>query len=245
MAPKDKTVFLDPLDVSEFINQPGAGDPGFTKDVIDILGNAGDPSDGFDALLQGAGVLVDAWDAAVAAADSDLDALLALNQHTDTAPLDNSFAAFEGTIPYGEGLVSAATQLTPPQLLELPLTADMVAGGIVAPATQSQVDLGTLKLGATPLAVLLGTGNPVKAGISGISNVSLPTGDPAIYKLKVVQGNPVEVEIGGGNHYKAWPYTYTLVVTPSKPGTFIAQVNSTNSPHIGFNIVNYTVTVVP
>lgn len=244
MAPRFPNIFIDPLDPADFVPSPPGATPGFTQDVIDTLGNQGDSTDGFEELLAGAGQLIDAWDAAAAASDADLDAVLTLLDATKPDNLDTSVAGYVSTIPYGASVVSDATLLAPPQLLEFPLNANMTVGGIAPPASQSAVDFGSIKLGSAPLVRFLGSSHSVKTGRSGVYGIALAVGDPAIWKIHEVQGPLYQVPLPGGAHFTGFDLTDSLVVTPAKLGKFVAQVNIINSPALGFNVVTYTVTVV-
>jgi hypothetical protein len=244
MAPLNKAVFIDPLDVTEFIATPQNTSPGFTQDVIDTLGNAGDSTDGFDQLVAAVGQLIDGWDAATAAQDADLDAVLALAGTTNPAPLDTSFAGYVATIPYGQSLVDSAVQLVPPQLLQLPLSPNFNPS-IPSPPALSSVDFGTVKLGSAPIVHLIGTSTVTKLGRHGIWNVTFADGDTAIFQLRTVQGPPQKFSDRTGNTWVDYDFTYNLVMTPAKLGKFVAQVDSGSVPSAGFNIITFSVNVVP
>ena len=116
MAPLDKTVFIDPLDPSAFIAPPGGTSPGFTQDLQDILGNAGDPTDGFDELLAGLGQLVNLWDAASAAQDTELDAVLTELAAADHTSADNAMTDFSNSFAAGSAIVAGAQALGVPDM---------------------------------------------------------------------------------------------------------------------------------
>ena len=214
MAPKDKTVFIDPLDLSEFVPGPSETTGTFSQDVIDILGNAGDSTDGFNELLAGASALVDEWDQTSAAMDADLDALLALHDTTNPAPLDNSFAAFQSSFDAGNQIITAADALSPPALGLFPINTNFNNGIPLAPIQQT-VDFGTIKLNSAPARYDIGRGDQVDQTYTGIQQPGLSTGDATLWRVDFD-----ERDSPNGNEH----FTFFVAFTPKQLGQFAAVV---------------------
>lgn len=243
MAPLNKTVFIDPLDVTEFLGGQQNPSPGFTQDVLDTLGNAGDSTDGFDDLVAGVGQLIDGWDQATAAQDADLDAVLALAGQSNPAPLDNSFSAFQGAFDTGNQIVATGSGLATPGLLELPLNPYFNLGYTTAPVQTTQ-DLGTRHVGDAPLEFVIGVEVAGPFGPFGISGVQIADGDPAIFSILRVPGVLTQFHWTFFT-WKVIPFTDSVVITFTKPGKFTGQVNHADFQSKKVTFQTYTVTIEP
>jgi hypothetical protein len=213
-------VFIQPLNLSHFVASPPGDSPGFTQLVHDVLGDGASPVDGFDAALSDTTAAVDLLDQALGQQDAALDAVLVSLAATNPAPLDQSMAGYASTISTGAGLVNAAQQLTPPDLLTLPIsiTVGGPAGGTPA---QKSIDLGTHHVGDAPWSYQLGafgTGTGAPNTATGIIFVTQTHGDPAIFALS----QTITREINTDRYDEFFGY-YTLDITPAAAGVWIAR----------------------
>jgi hypothetical protein len=235
-------VFIQPLKLSDFVASAPGDSPGFTQLVQDVLGTSGSALDGFDAALTDVSTSVDLLDAALGQQDAALDAVLVSLSATDPAPLDQSMAGYASTIGTGEGLVNDANNLTPPDLLILPISPTF--GGLVGPPPQQKtIDLGTHHVGDAPWTYLLGTWSTHIGRVmlhSGIQSDTLSHGDSRIFALRQIitmdQHSKDNIDRAGYDE---------LVITPAIAGNWIAQVSGFGGPFGTGTIFTYTLTLLP
>lgn len=208
MAPK---LLIDPIDLSQFTPDP-TSNPGFTDLATSALGDSADPSDGFDQVVSDTLGILDAWDALATAQDADLDAILALLNTSDPAPIGVELDAFGGAQPTGQAFLDDINNIGAPTLHSLSMLqpdggATVVLGG---PPSQG----GVAQSGGAPYTyhlVLFPVGN-------GIHNVAANGGqgpDPPFASFGPVVE---ETDAAGVTHW-----VYLVQINPQTPGTFTGQ----------------------
>jgi hypothetical protein len=163
--------------------------PTYTDLVTQLLDDLATDADGFDGVVADASALVDQWDAAAAAQDTDLDTILTIMEATDTSGADNAGNAFESAFATGDQLVAGVQGVTLPDYGQLPTSwvqpgAQPVGPGGVgpsagtvtagSPAFTSQFELGfpvSSLYGAPDHAQLLASSAPVFTGASMVTAV--------------------------------------------------------------------------
>lgn len=224
------------LDGSGFIDPAQPLDPGFTQILQDTVGDVGGPGDGFDGIVSEVFGLIDALDAASAEQDAVLDAILAQHQDIDTTPFDNTIQNYVGTFDAGNSIVTDSAALSPPDLLELPLSSTFGVGPSAPPHEVNQ-DFGTVKLSSVPQLFELGVLNYYPKTTTGLMLVTLVGGPTPIFDI---------VEVDHLSRAGLGTATFFLRMTPAAVGAFVAQVNTiSNSGQYGTQIFTFTVTVEP
>lgn len=219
--------------------------PTYTDIFNETMGDAATDADGMAVNLDEINALSDAFGGEINDVIGSLaaGAVDAAGAGLDLAPLDATIGRYVGTLDVGTGIVADASALAPPQLLEFPINPNFATQGI-RPPVLSTIDIGTVVVGGAPYKHLIGSSTPTATGTRGTTDVQLFGGDADIFKITVVQGPPEKFQDKTGNRWTDYPYSYYLVMTPTKAGQFIAQVNA-GIVGVGFSIITFTVTITP
>lgn len=225
------------LDGSGFIDPTQPLDPGFTKILQDTVGDVGGPGDGFDGIVSEVFGLIDALDAASAEQDAVLDGILAQHQDIDTTSLDNTIDNYVGTFPAGDSILTSAAGASPPFLGVLPLSTDPLAAGIPMPPSLISFDFGTVKLGSAPLIYDIGNFEQGGQRPDGVSSILIVANTGMDITVQETEKDSASGDI---QRYHFW-----LQVTPSRVGTFNAEVTWLNTSQPVQTNLTLTINVVP
>ncbi len=212
MAPK---LLIEPLDLSQFSDQPAATNPGFADLVNSELGNQATDGDGYDADVTEVLNLIDFFDTLTGVNNTELDAILALLNTSDPAPIGGALDAFGGVQPTGQGFLDGVDSIGAPSLSPLAL---------LQPSGQAVVQLGgppsqggVAQPGAAPYTYHL----RLAAVGPGVQNIDANGGDGP--DPPFAGFGPVVQEPGAdGKMY----WVYHIAINPTTPGTYTAQAHS-------------------
>jgi hypothetical protein len=227
-----------PLRISVAQFKPPVGEPTYTQIFDATMGDLGTPADGFDKNMADLGAIADALNGEMIAeaAIGSIDTALGVLGAVDLTPLDSHIGNYEAAASTGNQIVADATQAAPPVLTELPISASFNAG-VSAPPAQVSIDLGTLKLGSTPLTSVLGKFASDGAKLlAGMIQAQIYTGDPAIFSVYTEHFAPQGIFHINGQ--------WVFKVTPAKLGKFVAQLNTIGGEATYLEIRTYTVEIV-
>lgn len=215
-------LLIKPLDLSQFDETlPDQGGT-FTDLANQELAGTDDDLAGIDSDVADALSLIGVLDAATTAQDADLDAILALLNTQDPAPIGGELDAFGAAQPTGQALLDDINAIPTPQLKSISMLQPDGGAVVVLGGPPSQG--GVAQSGGAPYTyhlVLFPIGN-------GIHNVDADGGQgpnpPFASFGPVVQ----ETDAAGVTHW-----VYLVQINPQTPGTFTAQAQY---------IVNVTIT---
>lgn len=206
------TLLVQPLDLSQFDQQAPDRGASFEDLVNSELGNAGLPADGFDQALDDTIILIDQFDALTAAADADLDAILALLDTQDPSPIGGALDAFGGTQVTGQGFLDGIDNIASPSLSPLSLLQPNGGATVVLGGPPSQGGVATA--GGAPYTYHLQLFT-VRAGIDNVDADGGHGPSPPFASF-----GPVVKETGAdGKQY----WVYLVQISPQTPGTYTAQ----------------------
>jgi hypothetical protein len=205
-------LLIDPLDLSQFSDKPAATNPGFADLINSELGNQATDGDGYDADVIETLDLIGFFDVLTGVNNTELDAILALLNTSDPAPIGGGLDAFGGAQPTGQGFLDgvdniATPSLTPLSLLQPSGGATVVLGG--PPSTG-----GVAKPGSPPYTYHLQLFT-VRAGIDNVDADGGNGPNPPFASF-----GPVVKETAADG--KLW-WVYLIQINPQTPGTYTAQ----------------------
>ena len=211
------------------------GQPTYTDIFNATLGAVPDPAS-LDVPLIGASSIVLQLGGEIDSGvlDGDIVTLGNIGGAFDPTSLDTNVGNYVAAVPLGAARLNDVGGIAIPALLQLPISAAF-NGSLSAPPTQTNVNLGTMPLGGKPLSILLGSYLTVKGRLVNYITASIADGDPAIFGL--VHTSTYNANTNNGSD------TFTFVVTPSKPGTFLCQLDLVGGVGAAGTIFTYTVTV--
>jgi hypothetical protein len=212
--------------------------PSYTDIFNEVMGTAATPDDGFAENLAKLATHISAFEGDVGAANAEVDLAGAISSYdgVNPAPLDATISNYVGTIPAGHQFVTDGQALTPPAILELPISPS--SGGVpAAPPILASHDFGTLKLGGPKVALELGTSVFVVNGTTlGLLDVQLINSDHPEWSIETTEHDT----LNGDQHI-----TYFVNVIPKFLGKSTAQVNTNKVNDTQYTIHTFTVDVVP
>jgi hypothetical protein len=206
-------LLIQPLDLSQFTPDEQTRNPGFGDLVNSELAGIADDTDGVDQEITAVLGLVDLLDAAGAAQDADLDAILALLDLAQPGHVDQAFNDFAGAQPGAEGFVAGVTSIAVPTIERVPMVAPNGQSVITIGAPPEQG--GTAKAGAPQYTLLLPLPLFVPA-VHAITPLNLGGPNPPFVGIESIELLP---DASGQRKY-----TIRVLINPARAGSFNAVV---------------------
>jgi hypothetical protein len=224
--------FPAPLDSSDIPNVDT--NPGFGDLVSQVIGDAADPSDGWDAAVSALEATIAEWDTAASASEVELDTILSTQIPTlDTTALDNSVASFQATLPTSTDLINAVGAIPTPSMGMVDI-GWYPRGAYTATPPEGYADVinGQVKQGGAPFTytfetevVLLGTGN--------INGAELPSPNANFTGARLVSvGAPYNANDPNDPGLQAVNVVIQVDVNPVQPGpwTVLVKIDYNQNP---------------
>ncbi len=204
------------ISVAQF--DPGPPGPTYTQILHETLGPAATPDDGFEAAMADLAAVSNAFGAEVQSSPLVVDpgAIGGMMAGLDPVNLDAHMAGYVGAMDAGNAILVAAGVTVTPQLLQLPITSSYPGLPFLAPVVMEH-DFGTVKLGSAAQFLFIGTATMrVNLPNTGINFIGFADAQPGIWSIDAPERENLAGDV---------MTSYTLAMSPTDVGDFIAQVN--------------------
>jgi hypothetical protein len=204
------------ISVAQF--DPGPPGKTYTQIFHETMGPAATSDDGFDAAMADLATVSNAFGAEVNSSPLIVDptAIGGALGAIDPTNLDAHMAGYAGAMDAGNAILVAAGVTVTPQLLQLPITSNYPGLPFLAPIIMEH-DFGTVQVGSANQFFSIGYSvSRTNLPNEGITFIGFADAQPGIWSIDA----PEHENLAGDVRTQ-----YTLVMSPTDVGDFLAQVN--------------------